>query len=168
MSALPIDADDAAPQPVPMSLSDLDAVVALEQVVYPFPWTRGNFVDSLAAGHVTQLLRSRTGALLAYCVALPGVEEMHLLNLTVAPALQGRGLARRLLDRLVVRCRDERRGALWLEVRESNQRARADYGRYGFTAVGLRRGYYPAAGAREDAVVMRLSIALEGEAGALD
>jgi ribosomal-protein-alanine N-acetyltransferase len=168
MSALPIDPDDAAPQAEPMGLSDLDAVLALEQVVYPFPWTRGNFVDSLAAGHVAQLLRSRAGALLAYCVALPGVEEMHLLNLTVAPALQGRGLGRSLLDGLVRRCRDERRGALWLEVRESNQRARAVYGRYGFQAVGLRRGYYPAAGGREDALVMRLAIVLEGEPDALD
>jgi ribosomal-protein-alanine N-acetyltransferase len=93
---------------------------------------------------------------------------MHLLNLTVAPAVQGRGLGRRLLDALVARCRRERRGALWLEVRESNQRARRIYQRYGFEAVGLRRGYYPAAGRREDALVMRLAIAPEGDSDALD
>ncbi len=151
-----------------MTLADLDAVLALEQVVYPFPWTRGNFVDSLAAGHVAQLLRTRAGALLAYCVALPGVEEMHLLNLTVAPAAQGRGLARCLLDALVARCRREHRGALWLEVRESNQHALRVYERYGFVAVGLRRGYYPAAGTREDALVMRLPIAVEEGSDALE
>lgn len=169
MSALP-SIDDAAdvPQAAPITLADLDAVLALEQSVYPFPWTRGNFVDSLAAGHVTELLRGRGGALLGYSVALPGVDEMHLLNLTVAPAVQGRGLARRLLDGLAARCRRERRDALWLEVRESNQRARRIYQRYGFEAVGLRRGYYPAAGRREDALVMRLAIVPEEAPGALD
>jgi ribosomal-protein-alanine N-acetyltransferase len=162
MSALPNVPDDAELRSAPMTLADLDAVVALEQAVYPFPWTRGNFVDSLAAGHVTQLLRTASGALQAYSVALPGVEEMHLLNLTVAPPAQGQGLARRLLDTLAARCRLERRAALWLEVRESNQRARRIYQRYGFEPVSVRRGYYPAAGRREDAVVMRLAIVQEG------
>lgn len=162
MSALPSERDDAALHSAPMTLGDLDAVVALEQAVYPFPWTRGNFVDSLAAGHVTELLRAPGGALLAYCVALPGVDEMHLLNLTVAPPAQGRGLARRLLDALVARCRGEGRMALWLEVRESNQRARTIYQRYGFEPVGVRRGYYPAAGRREDALVMRLRLGDQG------
>jgi ribosomal-protein-alanine N-acetyltransferase len=156
MSALP--QFDAAPARVPMALADLDAVLALEQVVYPFPWTRGNFVDSLAAGHVAHVLRER-GGLVGYSVALAGVEEMHLLNLTVAPALQGRGLARWMLDALVAQCRDERRAWLWLEVRASNLRARSVYARYGFEEVGLRRGYYPALGRREDAVVMRLVVA---------
>ncbi len=147
-----------------MALADLDAVMAVEQVVYPFPWSRGNFVDSLAAGHVTRVLHGPDGALLGYSVALPGVEEMHLLNLTVAPGAQGRGLGRGLLDSLVARCRDEHRAWLWLEVRESNQRARAIYRRYGFEDVGLRRGYYPAVLRREDAIVMRLTVRGAGHA----
>jgi [ribosomal protein S18]-alanine N-acetyltransferase len=150
-----------------MALADLDAVMAVEQAVYPFPWSRGNFVDSLAAGHVTRVLHGGDGALLGYSVALPGVDEMHLLNLTVAPGAEGRGLARGLLDALVGRCRDEQRGWLWLEVRESNQRARAIYRRYGFEEIGLRRGYYPAAVRREDAIVMRLTVR-HGAGDALD
>lgn len=168
MSALPDFDGHDAPRAAPMTLADLDAVLALEQSVYPFPWTRGNFVDSLVAGHVTRLLRARSGALLAYSVALPGVDEMHLLNLTVAPAAQGRGLARALLDALVAQCRHERCAMLWLEVRESNQRARRVYARYGFEEVGLRRGYYPAAVRREDAIVMRLPIVAEDGGDALD
>lgn len=161
MSALP-----SPPEPIAslragvMTLADLPRVLAIEQVVYPFPWTRGNFVDSLAAGHPTQVLRSADGAVQAYSVAQRGVQEMHLLNLTVSPALQGRGLARRLLDALVAQARAEGAQWLWLEVRPSNQRARDVYRRYGFEEVGLRRGYYPAAaGRREDACVMRLAIA---------
>ena len=147
-----------------MTLADLDAVMAIEQAVYPFPWSRGNFVDSLAAGHVTRVLRGDGDALRGYSVALPGVDEMHLLNLTVAPGSEGRGLGRSLLDALVTRCRDERRAWLWLEVRESNRRAQAIYRRYGFEDVGLRRGYYPAAVRREDAIVMRLTVREAGHA----
>jgi len=157
MSALP--QFDTAPTRVPMALADLDAVLALEQTVYPFPWTRGNFVDSLVAGHVAHVLYERSGSLVGYSVALAGVEEMHLLNLTVTPALQGRGLGRWMLDALVTQCRDERRTQLWLEVRASNLRARSVYARYGFEEAGLRRGYYPALGRREDAIVMRLAVA---------
>jgi ribosomal-protein-alanine N-acetyltransferase len=166
MSALPH--HDAAPERVPMTLADLDSVLALEQTVYPFPWTRGNFIDSLAGAHVAHVLRERSGGLAGYSVAMAGVDELHLLNLTVAPALQGRGLARWMLDALVARCRDEQHLQLWLEVRESNERARRVYARYGFAEVGLRRGYYPAVGRREDAVVMRLEIAPERGNDGLD
>ena len=156
MSALP----QAPPlHRAPMHLAHLPAVLAVEQAVYPFPWTHGNFVDSLAAGHTAQVLRAADGALAAYLVAMAGVQEMHLLNLTVSPPWQRRGHACGLLDALVAQCRRERSQALWLEVRPSNLRARDVYARYGFKEVGLRRGYYPAgSGQREDACVMRLSI----------
>jgi ribosomal-protein-alanine N-acetyltransferase len=157
MSALP---DTSAPLArVAMHLAHLPAVLAIEQTVYAFPWTHGNFVDSLAAGHVAHVLRASDGAVAGYSVALTGVQEMHLLNLTVSPLWQRRGHARALLDALQAQCRSEGSEALWLEVRPSNLRARDVYRRYGFEEIGLRRGYYPAAGGkREDACVMRLMI----------
>jgi [ribosomal protein S18]-alanine N-acetyltransferase len=144
----------------PMTAADLDAVMAIERVAYPFPWTRGNFIDSLAAGYDMPTLRDASGAIVAYSVAMDGVEEAHLLNLTVAPAWQRRGLALALLDALVARQRRAGHARLWLEVRESNARARAVYARYGFADVGVRRAYYPAAGTqREDARVLTLALA---------
>jgi ribosomal-protein-alanine N-acetyltransferase len=141
-----------------MTLNDLDAVLAIETGSYSFPWTRGNFIDSLAAGYHAQVLLGHEGAdadICGYFVAMPGVEEMHLLNLTVAPALQSRGLARTMLDALEDHCRRHQLAMLWLEVRENNHRARALYRQRGFTEVGRRRGYYPSAFAkREDAIVM--------------
>ena len=93
-------------------------------------------------------------------MALPGFEETHLLNLTVAPAEQGRGHARHMLGEIVELCRERAAQQLWLEVRGSNSRARAVYQRFGFADIGIRRGYYPAAGAlREDAIVMNLAVA---------
>ena len=151
----------------PMTVADLDAVMAIECRAYEFPWTRGNFIDSLAAGYRAEVLRSTDGSLCAFCVAMSGVDEMHLLNLTVAPDWQHRGLACGLLDALVADSRAAGAASLWLEVRESNQRARDVYRRYGFAQAGWRRAYYPAAaGRREDACVMRL--ALNGDADALE
>jgi len=142
-----------------MTLGDLPSVVAVEAAAYEFPWTRGNFIDALAAGYLARLLRSAAGDLLGYFIAMKGVDEMHLLNLTVAPAEQGKGHARRMLDELVALCRMQSADRLWLEVRESNARARALYLRCGFRHVGVRRGYYPALhGKREDAAVMSLDV----------
>lgn len=143
----------------PMRWDDLDRVLAVERAAYDFPWTRGNFVDSLAAGYLAEMLVDDRLGLVGYFVAMAGVDEMHLLNLTVAPAQQRRGHARRLLDVLEKRCRDQGLATLWLEVRASNQRARQIYARRGFAEVGQRPGYYPAAkSAREDAVVMSLAL----------
>lgn len=149
----------------PMRTSDLAAVADLEARAYSHPWSRGNFIDSLAAGYIAELLDSREAGLVGYFVAMPGVDELHLLNITVAPDWQGRGHGSALLD-VVQACAAERGLAtLWLEVRESNHRARALYCRRGFAEVGLRRAYYPAAGRREDAVVMSLALAAAGRGG---
>jgi ribosomal-protein-alanine N-acetyltransferase len=146
-----------------MGVGDLDAVVAIERRAYAFPWTRGNFVDSLAAGYLAELLQGPDGDVVGYYLAMPAVDELHLLNLTVAPAWQRRGLARRLLDVLEQRCRERGLRAIWLEVRASNARARAVYARRGYVEAGQRRGYYPAGPAgREDAVLMRLDVAARG------
>ena len=158
MSAL-LRPEARAPRREAMTVADIDAVVAIENAAYEFPWTRGNFIDSLAAGYPAQLLRDGDGTLCGYCVAMPGVQEMHLLNLTVAPPWQHRGLGRGLLDALAQDSRVAGAQFIWLEVRESNQRAREVYRRYGFEQVGWRRAYYPAAaGRREDACVMRLPL----------
>ena len=144
----------------PMTTMHLDAVMAVEVAAYAFPWSRGNFIDSLAAGHAAWLLTDGSQALLGYVVAMFGVDELHLLNITVAPAAQRRGHARRLIDALVGLARARRAGQLWLEVRDTNERARRMYERLGFVQVGVRKSYYPAGfGRREDAVVMSLQIA---------
>lgn len=142
-----------------MTVSLLDRVLAVEVRAYAFPWTRGNFIDSLAVGYDAQVLHDARGSLLGYFVAMPGLDEMHLLNITVAPEAQGRGHARFMLDAVVDLCRRHAARQLWLEVRKSNERAQAIYRRYGFAEIGLRRGYYPAAqGQREDALVMGLPV----------
>ncbi|MGQ3051815.1 MAG: ribosomal protein S18-alanine N-acetyltransferase [Roseateles sp.] len=138
---------------------DLTEIIAVERQAYPVPWTHGNFVDSLAAGYPAEVLRGPRAGLLGYWVAMPGLDEMHLLNITVVPAWQGRGLAIAMLDRLVADCRSRGLTQLWLEVRVGNERAREVYRRYGFAEVGRRRAYYPVPqGPREDAILMSLMV----------
>lgn len=150
---------ECAPRLRKMQYTDMDAVLAVERAAYSFPWTRGNFVDSLSIGHLAELLISDGEGLVGYYVAMRGVDEMHLLNLTVAPQLQRRGHACALLDALQRRCQEQGVPKLWLEVRASNARARHVYVRRGFAEIGLRRGYYPAGKAlREDAIVMSLDL----------
>lgn len=165
MSAVPQDLRTL----LPMRVAHLDAVMAIETAAYAFPWSRGNFVDSLAAGYHAEVLVDARGRMLGYFVAMAGVQEMHLLNITVAPAHEHCGHARFMLDRLVALCRQAGARQLWLEVRESNARARAIYLRRGFVPVGVRKGYYPAPqGRREHALVMSLAIPeASGGGGAL-
>jgi [ribosomal protein S18]-alanine N-acetyltransferase len=156
---------------LPMARQHVDAVLSIEQAAYEFPWTRGNFIDSIAADHVCRMLCDSNGHLLGYFVAMPGVDETHLLNVTVAPAVQGRGHGLALLDALVQMCEDRGDDELWLEVRPSNERALRIYRRFGFVSRGVRKRYYPApGGTREDAVVMSIDIgaASRGEPHALE
>lgn len=151
----------------PMTVADLDEVLSLEVASYSFPWSRGNFIDSLAAGYWAELRFDAQDRCLGYLVAMPGFEEMHLLNITVAPRHQRQGHGRAMLQRLAERARERGDHKLWLEVRLSNSPAQRLYEQMGFEAVGRRRHYYPAAlGRREDALVM--SLALTGGLHALD
>jgi ribosomal-protein-alanine N-acetyltransferase len=103
-----------------------------------------------------------SATLLGYFVAMKGVDETHLLNLTVAPAYQRQGWARVMLDALMLWSRGQGAQWLWLEVRASNAHAKAVYQHCGFREVGLRKGYYPAGGSllnpREDAIVMSFKL----------
>ena len=154
MSALP----DVPPRYRPMAAADLDAVMAIEQVIYTHPWTRGNFRDSLDARYHCRVLE--LGAVLAgYSVVSIAVGEAHLLNLSVAGCCQGRGHGRGLLDYVTAMAREDGALKMFLEVRASNAGAHRLYARAGFREIGLRRGYYPDKGKAEDAVVMELDLA---------
>ena len=138
-------------------LERLDAVLAVEQSAYSHPWSRSNFTDALRSGYEAQLLVA-DDALLGYFVAMKSVDEVHLLNVTVAPDHQRQGWARVMLDALALWSRGQGAQWLWLEVRLSNVRAMQVYAAQGFGRVGLRKNYYPDNGGREDAVVMSLRL----------
>lgn len=140
---------------LPMRADDLAEVMHAEREAYLWPWSEGNIADSIHSGNCCQTLRGNHGELLGYYIAMPGVQEVHLLNITVAPAYQRQGWARVMLDNLHDWAREIKAQWVWLEVRQSNARAIGVYEQYGFRRVGVRKAYYPLDGTqREDAIVM--------------
>lgn len=137
----------------PMSVTDLAEVTALEETIQAFPWTMGNFRDSLLSGYECWLWRE-AGDVASFAVAMQAVDEMHLLDIGVAPAQQRQGHGRALLDFLCDRARRAGLGRMLLEVRPSNVTAVAFYQCHDFAEIGRRRGYYPTLMGREDAIVM--------------
>ncbi|WP_310625128.1 ribosomal protein S18-alanine N-acetyltransferase [Limnohabitans sp.] len=142
----------------PLTEALLDDVLRIENSAYAHPWTRGNFAGSLKSGY--QLLALMGGnTLVGYWVAMEGVDEVHLLNITVSPEFQGQGYGVLMLDALSVWARSRQAQWLWLEVRVGNTHAMQVYERYGFRPVGERKNYYSAdQGQREHAVVMSFKL----------
>ena len=154
----------------PMAKENLEAVIAIENAVYAFPWTLRNFSDSLDAGYRAWILKPRVkpgfaeecSGLIGYCVLMFAADEAHLLNLSVARSRQARGYGLCLLEHAARVAREHTAQSILLEVRISNRRAIGIYNRFGFNRIGIRRGYYPCSAAdrdvREDALVMRLEL----------
>ena len=142
----------------PMTEAMLDAVMAVELAAYAHPWQRQNFADCLASGYQAQMLMAGDN-LLGYFVAMKGFEEVHVLNIAVAPSYQRQGWARVLMEALALWARGQGVAWVWLEARAGNTRAIQVYQAHGFQQVGRRKQYYPASqGQREDALVMSLKL----------
>jgi ribosomal-protein-alanine N-acetyltransferase len=140
-----------------MRTADLDRIMEIEPLIYAHPWTRGNFDDSMRVGYSCWVVDCG-GVVAGYGVLMTGVREAHLLNLSIAPQWQGRGLGRSLLEHFVRIGRDSDALQMFLEVRPSNTSARRLYADFGFRDINVRRGYYPAASGREDAILMGLML----------
>jgi ribosomal-protein-alanine N-acetyltransferase len=138
----------------PMHEDDLERISHIELASYDYPWTLGNFRDSLRAGYCAWV-REAAGDVIGYYVMMAAAGEAHLLNLTIAPSWRRHGLGRDLLGHCLERARDHRAGTLFLEVRLSNTAAIALYRDSGFADLALRRAYYPAREGREDALIMK-------------
>jgi ribosomal-protein-alanine N-acetyltransferase len=156
----------------PLTEADLELVWELEKRAYSHPWSLQHFKDSLQAGHPAHLLTTpvlpgdapspltiRGRLVLGYWVAMQVLDEVHLLNITVAPEHRRQGWGQVLLQGLATTALAQGAQWLWLEVRAGNTPARALYDGFGFQAMGVRKQYYPAGhGQREDAVVMSLNL----------
>jgi len=138
-----------------MTALDVDEVADIESRAYSHPWTRGNFENSVKAGHLGLTLRDPAGDLVGYAVLMPVVDEMHLLNITIDPHRQRQGLGRLLLAMALATSHDHHLYTMLLEVRPSNVGALNLYHEAGFAEIGRRKGYYPALHGREDALVLR-------------
>ena len=148
---------DSLPRYRRMTMDDLAAVLAIENAVYSHPWTHANFADSLATGYHCWVMEVG-GETVGYGVLMIAAGESHLLNLSIAVAWQRRGFGGELLRFLITLARDYAADKIYLEVRPTNAAGCRLYARAGFGEIAIRRGYYPAANGREDAMVMELDL----------
>ncbi len=141
----------------PMTASDLDVIMAIERVNFPFPWTEGNFKDSMNSGYMC-LVMEQGKQLMGYAILMMVLDEAHLLNISVAQSHQGQGWGRYLLIQMMEIGREKGGLNMFLEVRPSNHSALGLYESMGFNEMGIRPGYYPAHNGREDAVLMGMAL----------
>ena len=140
-----------------MCLEDIGQVILIEHEIFIFPWTLGNFCDSIKAGYGCQVLtRKDNDTLMGYGVLMMGVDEAHLLTLGVGSAWQKQGYGAYLLQHFIELAGNQGARFVLLDVRVSNTNAAKLYRRLGFEQIAVRKGYYPAMCGKEDAFVMRL------------
>ena len=142
----------------PMTEADLPRIHRIELASYEYPWTPGNFADSLKAGY-SMWVREAEGEVIGYYATMIAAGEAHLLNLTIAPIWRGHGLGRDLLEHCLAGACSHKAESIFLEVRTSNTAAIGLYHSSGFVDLAVRRGYYPAREGREDALIMKKTLA---------
>ncbi len=140
-----------------MVLADLERVLAIEQRIHYYPWTRGNFMDALNSKYSCRVDEEQD-QMVGYIVFMSVVDEMHLLNISIAAEYQRQGRATALLNEMLQVARGLNMQRVILEVRSSNLAALALYRNAGFSELAVRRNYYPTGIGREDAVVMECKL----------
>ena len=135
-----------------LTLPDLNAIEEIERRSYTTPWSRSMFAGELAKPAALCLGAFEEGRLAGYLIVSRYVDAWHVMNIAVAPAFRRRGIATALLDKLFELTEDASKRGYTLEVRVSNDGAIKLYERLGFSARGIRRGYYT--DNREDALIM--------------
>ena len=135
-----------------LTLGDLNAIEGIEHDSYDTPWSRSMFAGELAKPASLCLGGFEGEQLAGYLIVSRYVDAWHIMNIAVSPDFRRRGIATALLQRLFELTDDRSRRGYTLEVRVSNDGAISLYERLGFTARGIRRGYYT--DNREDALIM--------------
>ena len=143
------------------TVHDLASVATIERTAFSDPWSLRSFREALDSASVYfACARSDAGGVLGYVVAWFVADQGEVANIAVAPDQRGHGVGRALLDAALGEAAARGITAVYLEVRDSNQRARELYASRGFEEVGRRRRYYrrPV----EDAIVLRRTLTLAG------
>ncbi|UJP05353.1 MAG: ribosomal protein S18-alanine N-acetyltransferase [Nitrosomonas sp.] len=140
-----------------MMLPDIDRIILIEREIFLFPWSPGNFADSIKSGYYCRVLVQEK-VLAGYGIMMLSPEEAHVLTLGVASDRQGRGLGKCMLQHLIDYARTQGAKSVFLDVRDSNHGAAQLYQRMGFQQIAIRKDYYPAMCGRENARVMQLPL----------
>ena len=141
----------------PMRTEDVDEIMEVETIAYPYPWTHGIFRDCLRVGYSCWLIEQE-GSIVAYGIMSSAAGESHILNICVDVNMRRSGFGLAMLEHLVCLARQHGSTMCMLEVRPSNEAAIGMYHNFGFNEVGVRKDYYPGDEGREDAIILALNL----------
>lgn len=133
--------------------ADLNAVYAIEQAAYEYPWSLKNLQDCYTSGYQCWVWQLDAN-LIGYGIMSVAVGECEILNLCTHPIYQGQGLGKKMLSHLLKIGLKDGADMAFLEVRESNTRALQLYRSIGFNEIGIRRNYYPHSKGRMNAIML--------------
>ena len=136
---------------------DLNVIELIESEVHTYPWTRGNFLDSIKSSHKCFMMQLNN-EIIGYAVIMFVLDECHVLNISIKKSMQKKGYGSDLLKEVIRRAGLAHSKTIYLEVRSSNHAAIHLYDKHGFNEMSVRKDYYRAKEGREDAVLMGLVI----------
>lgn len=140
-----------------MTESDLEAVLEIERLSNPFPWTEQNFIDCLRRDYYC-LIQTHSDGVSGFAIQSIALDEAHLLNIGVSSNKRRQGLGSDLLEKIIYASETMGSNKIFLEVRVSNAAATNLYLDFGFKQIGVRKDYYRLPEGKEDALLMSKSL----------
>lgn len=144
----------------PMQIDDLEAIMEIERVSFPTPWSLESFKTELKDNEYARYLcLELNGKVIGYMGLWFILDEGHITNVAIDPNYRGQHWGEFLMRSVMERMADQGMERMTLEVRVSNSPAQRLYKRLGFALAGIRKGYY--ADTREDAMIMWAELGME-------
>ena len=131
---------------------DLDQIINIERICFSLPWSKASLEKELTNELAYYQCAEESGKIAGYMGMWRVIDECHITNVAVLPEYRNRGIAGKLIEKMVEICKCSEISAMTLEVRASNMPAINLYKKYGFFSVGKRPNYY--AKPIEDALIM--------------
>ena len=138
---------------VPMNESHVAQVAELEKICFSDPWSEKSVASELNNPLSCWLVAEEDGLVAGYVGSQTVIDESDMMNVAVHPDHRRKGIAEKLVVELVEALKKRESHCLTLEVRASNEPAKALYEKLGFIQVGLRKNYYR--NPKEDALILR-------------
>lgn len=138
---------------LPMNRSHIAAVAQLEKRCFSDPWSETSVASELENPLSRWIVAMDGTTLVGYVGSQTVLGESDMMNIAVAPEARRKGIAQGLIEALIETLKGLDSRCVTLEVRASNEPAKALYGKLGFREIGRRRNYYR--NPREDALILR-------------
>ena len=136
-----------------MTADHVSSVACLEKLCFADPWSENSVASELNNPLSLWLVAMEEDKVAGYVGSQTVIDESDMMNVAVHPDHRRKGIAEALVVELVEALKKRESHCLTLEVRASNEPAKALYEKLGFAQVGLRKNYYR--NPKEDALILR-------------